>query len=490
MIKFKKIPIYIIAITFTIISLQKPGKTQALEDCSEAKLRAMEVVVVNCDGTANYCSLSSEGVRTDITFGEGVWASGSEKFVSGLTGPYTIEQWAISVLKNIARKSGVPETDMVTQAKVESMVAWAKAEGGGVDGHNGTWNPLNTKSDYSDIAGSNQGDSSTDSNSQGYTSFDDGVEAITRAIFNKYQKRISSALLNPGMDQLSFIEAVAGDFYSPDGKTVINRLEDIYPGDSIYAALSVTGFDYGGGIGDREEYIRIKQGTLKSVQENYEAYAGKILDGSPAGTPAPLVFSSSGTGTVSQGVGCDQDSNSEQVSADGFIIYKQNDPKWADEPYGVGGRTIASSGCGPSAMAMIITSLTGTEVTPSETAAYGNRPDVRTYTSDGGSDGVALAEKIAPQWGLTARYIGASETEINNTLKSGGLVIVSGRGGLPFSTGGHFVVIRALTDTGKWLVGDSSHGSVEPDTSTVEYEPSEMIADFTAGGYSSYAITK
>jgi hypothetical protein len=137
---------------------------------------------------------------------------------------------------------------------------------------------------------------------------------------------------------------------------------------------------------------------------------------------------------------------------------------------------------------MIITALTGQEVTPADTATYGQQ--VGTYTAAGGSDGSRLAPLLAEHWGLTATFLGRDIEAINQTLRSGGLVIVSGRGGLPFSTGGHFVVIRAVTSSGMWLVGDSSHGSVKPDTSTVEYDPEEMAADFTAGGYSSYAITK
>src|SRR5581483_9508154 len=53
---------------------------------------------------------------------------------------------------------------------------------------------------------------------------------------------------------------------------------------------------------------------------------------------------------------------------DGFTIYSQYDPDWANKPYG--DTTIAAAGCGPSAMAMIITALTGQSVTPDVTAAY------------------------------------------------------------------------------------------------------------------------
>ncbi len=179
---------------------------------------------------------------------------------------------------------------------------------------------------------------------------------------------------------------------------------------------------------------------------------------------------------------------------DGFVVYKQYDETWSEEFYGEGinangeQRTIRSSGCGPTAMAMIITTLTGQIVTPSQTAAFGMRPESKTTSSEGGSNGVPLAERMAANWGLRATHIGANRQLIEDTIRGGGYVIVSGQGELPFSEGGHFVVIRAITPDGKWLVGDSSHRDSGSDTTP--FDPQTMINDFTGGGYSAYAITK
>jgi murein DD-endopeptidase MepM/ murein hydrolase activator NlpD len=240
---------------------------------------------------------SAVTINTTITWGEGVWGSGATIYRSGLSGPFTLEQWAIHVLKNIARKTGISEDQLVTEDKVVSLLAWARAEGGGVNGHNGKFNPLNTKLAHDDLQGVNEGNAATDSNSQGYPSFDFGVEAITRGLFGKYQKRIGSAFLQPTFPQDALIEAIAGDFYSPDGSSVVNRLESIYPGDLPYATFSITGFDYGGGIGDRDLYVSALRDTLTYVRQNYATYAATILDGSPAGEVAPLVFNPSGSTT-------------------------------------------------------------------------------------------------------------------------------------------------------------------------------------------------
>jgi len=65
---------------------------------------------------------------------------------------------------------------------------------------------------------------------------------------------------------------------------------------------------------------------------------------------------------------CPSNSGGNSQFLDGFTVYNQCDPAWANKPYG--SSTICPSGCGPSAMAMIITALTGQRVTPAETAAY------------------------------------------------------------------------------------------------------------------------
>lgn len=254
------------------------------------------------------CSVREAGsdifqpLNTNVTWGEGVWASGSTPYASGVTGPVTRELWAIHVLKNIARKANLPEDTMVTQSKVIALVAWALAEGGGVNGNNGRFNPLNTKSVYADIGG-HVPTSSVDDNSADYETFDAGVEAITRALFNTYQKRIGGMLLSTEFAPDSLVQAKAGDFYSPNGSDVVNRLEDIYPGDKPFAMASVTGFTRdmppSWPVGDRQKYINATNGTVKSVLEDYATHAGKVLDGTGPGTPPPLQFSSPGLGAIS-----------------------------------------------------------------------------------------------------------------------------------------------------------------------------------------------
>lgn len=74
------------------------------------------------------------------------------------------------------------------------------------------------------------------------------------------------------------------------------------------------------------------------------------------------------------------DKPSVEVPDDGGILdfsdgntevfyYKQNDPRWKNLPYGVG-NTIGEAGCGPTALAIAVASLTDKKVTPPEMADW------------------------------------------------------------------------------------------------------------------------
>ncbi len=155
----------------------------------------------------------------------------------------------------------------------------------------------------------------------------------------------------------------------------------------------------------------------------------------------------------------------------GFAIYNQNDPQWSDKAYGTS--TIGRSGCGPSAMAMIVNALTGTKTTPVDTATYGAANG--TYV-DGVGSSHSITTIISTHWGLTAKKIGADVTNINTILRSGGLIITSGTGSAPFTSSGHFIIIRAVTATDKWMIGDSnSNKGIK--NSKKEWNPADLIAN-------------
>lgn len=216
---------------------------------------------------------------------------------------------------------------------------------------------------------------------------------------------------------------------------------------------------------------------VDSAKSVYSKYRSKIPD------------NSTNSATAESGAVCTGSGGSKFVS--NFTIYDQNDPKWGGVWYGgpdpskspndprTG--TIASAGCGPSAMAMAITALTGRKVTPKDTAEYG-RANGTVYNKSDGSAGGSwqnVHEIIGSHWGLKSQRIDIKGSggiaKVNEGLRKGGVVIMSAEGPAPFTDAGHFIIVRAVTDSGKWLLGDSN-GKVGAENSKKEWEPSRIKA--------------
>lgn len=150
-----------------------------------------------------------------------------------------------------------------------------------------------------------------------------------------------------------------------------------------------------------------------------------------------------------------------EYAKDGAIIYDQNDSRWANKPFGP--KTISAAGCGPSAMAMIITALTHQNVTPDQVAAVGG--------ADPGGDGSSwtLPTTIASSGKWPIRVDKISRDKIDNVLTSGGMVWMCGKGG-PIFGGGHCIGIRGRNANDKWLIFDSgitSNSNKEWDRSVI-----------------------
>lgn len=208
------------------------------------------------------------------------------------------------------------------------------------------------------------------------------------------------------------------------------------------------------------------------------AYAKTIL--ASYGGSSNVAGATPATPTLSDtGTGCGYGPGENTRYVDGFVVYSQLDKNWKNNPYGTS--TIGVSGCGPSAMAMIITALTGQTVTPAATTEYANTKNL--YVEGQGSSW-SIAPVLAEHWGLKAKAIGADVGKITAALQSGALVIGSGQGPEPFTSSGHYIVIRGVTADGKWKIGDSFH----PNTSEQDWDPQQLIANMRDG--SVYAITK
>lgn len=180
------------------------------------------------------------------------------------------------------------------------------------------------------------------------------------------------------------------------------------------------------------------------------------------------------------------------VPSGSFVYYSQYDPAWANKPYGTTGKTIESSGCGPSSTAMVIATLKDSSVTPETVAKWGSK-----YYINGQGSSHALFSAAAKHWGLKSQSIGGNEKAVKDTLHAGGMVIAGGSGSDPFTSSGHIIVIRGITDNGRYIVGnplplpaDQGKSSADVAKNTAWLEKGYTWAQLSANSSGMYAITK
>jgi hypothetical protein len=130
--------------------------------------------------------------------------------------------------------------------------------------------------------------------------------------------------------------------------------------------------------------------------------------------------------------------------------YNQLDARWKDLSYGVTS-TIGEAGCGPTSLAIVVSSLTDRIIDPVQMCgwAYENG-----YLCEGSGSYHSLIPEGGRHFGLTVEGCTADEPQrIVDALSSGKLVIaIMGKG--TFTTSGHFLVMRGITADGKILVAD------------------------------------
>lgn len=125
--------------------------------------------------------------------------------------------------------------------------------------------------------------------------------------------------------------------------------------------------------------------------------------------------------------------------------YLQTD--YSSIPYG--GGSIASSGCGPTSFAMIASYLTGTTITPADAVAWcGNA-----YYAPGAGTYWSYFQAASDHFGCGTV---TQTTDANAVLQalSQGCPVISSQGPGLFTSGGHFIVLRGITSSGKVLVND------------------------------------
>ena len=135
------------------------------------------------------------------------------------------------------------------------------------------------------------------------------------------------------------------------------------------------------------------------------------------------------------------------------VYFNQLDQRYANQPYGTD--NIGGYGCGPTAMSIVVSSLTDKIVDPTAMAQWA-------YENGGWCKGQGSYHSLIPNaakaWGLTVEGCRADEPQrILDALSQGRLVVaIMGKG--HFTTTGHFIVLRGVQD-GKILVADPASTS-------------------------------
>lgn len=148
-------------------------------------------------------------------------------------------------------------------------------------------------------------------------------------------------------------------------------------------------------------------------------------------------------GTVT-GEGLTEDEKSQE-----FPLFLQWDPRWGYAYYG-DGSVVGLSGCGPTALSMVLWYLTGNEeLTPDKIADYSMKNGY--YISGTGTKWLLL-EEVPPLYGIWVSQPEADDSIMKEALDGGDIIILSMAPG-DFTIGGHFIVIYGYTEEG-FLVND------------------------------------
>ncbi len=193
--------------------------------------------------------------------------------------------------------------------------------------------------------------------------------------------------------------------------------------------------------------------TLSSYEDpaEAEAYMDQVGFTQEEKEWAALLCSIVEEGQRTSAPGCDTDYGDITFTdaETSVVYYNQRDVRWGDRMYGRSG-TIGEAGCGPTALAIAVASLTDHQVTPYDVAQWSVANGCR---CEGDGSYHSLIPNGGRHYGLTVTSIGRDGRLLVEALQEGKLAIAIMAKG-HFTNGGHFIVLRDVTAEGKILVAD------------------------------------
>ena len=195
----------------------------------------------------------------------------------------------------------------------------------------------------------------------------------------------------------------------------------------------------------RLEELGKDSGLIAQVSESHQYYPEQLL-AALANNPEMADFAAhylENKGTVT-GEGLSESERSQE-----YPLFLQWDPRWGYASYG-DDSVVGLSGCGPTALSMVLYYLTGNEeLTPDKIAAYSMQ---KGYYMSGTGTAWLLLEEVPPIYGVSVSQPEKNERVMRQALDRGELIICS-MGPGDFTIGGHFVVVYGYTEDG-FLLND------------------------------------
>lgn len=136
-----------------------------------------------------------------------------------------------------------------------------------------------------------------------------------------------------------------------------------------------------------------------------------------------------------------------------FQYMSQHDPRWKDISFG-NGDSIDIHGCGPTSLAMLVSNLTSSVLTPEEAAFFAY--DRNLYIPGSGSSH-SIFLKSLPEFGIkTSSFNTYSKEAIKKELKKGNMFAALMKNGTFSASTGHYILLLGIDEKGDVIIADSN----------------------------------
>lgn len=235
--------------------------------------------------------------------------------------------------------------------------------------------------------------------------------------------------------------------------------------------------------------VEVVDSELKLVQSNVSTILGFILP-SPETPTRPSLPRDPSTGKVTYGPIPELTKQEQDTGIhffDGQLVFRQNRPApWSNVIYGADPTysDIHDSGCGLCSLGSAMRNITGnSSITPDSLAKNHGSYHIKNSGSSW-----SLMTEVPPLYGCKGVQIGKDKQKAIACLTKGGYVTSVGSGKTPYSSSGHFILIRRYDQVKDvFYVGNSWYKGLSAASNTTPYTWEQLKAN---GMKMCWAITR